>query len=117
LATAGYCETCRIGFFGGQLYCSRLSYCLAKGQIKDSAAMPCPTCRNNAGRCGWCDSCHVGTVGNTLLNEMAQYQDAAREFATLLAAVKKTSECEMCAIVMFTGGPCPQCTKNSPSSR
>jgi hypothetical protein len=110
IASDGHCESCRLGFYRGQLYCSKLSYTLARGRLVAARDLSCSTCSAMFGRSGWCDSCGVGVVGNTVFGNPEHHEKAAAEFATLQTAIAKLSACEACAIVMFTGGECPVCT-------
>jgi hypothetical protein len=44
----GFCSACRCGFVGGQLYFTRLTWLLARGEQRGPETIECRTCRRNA---------------------------------------------------------------------
>lgn len=112
MAREGFCEKCLLGFANGQLYCSRLSYCLSRGKMAPHTAIACSTCRAQLGRVGgaaghrWCAECGMGMVGHVAFSNRLHYDDAACEYERLRLAVETLERCEPCAVMMFTGGAC-----------
>jgi len=110
LASDGFCRVCNWGFVAGQLYFSKLTYSLARGSPQDVARQACMTCRENAKNHGWCAECRRGMVGNFAFRTKPLFREAVEQYSRLLTAVKTARTCEFCAIVMFTGGDCPECS-------
>ena len=105
----GFCEEDRIGFVGGLAYFSRLTYELARGEIRDPASIPCSVCRVNAETHGWCDEHGVGMVGNVAIQDREGYEQIERALRILRAAIEVAGRCEHCAVAMVTDTECPRC--------
>ncbi len=114
--TNGYCHDCRIGFVDGHGYFTKLTYLLAKGEVRDPAILTCGPCAKAAAdttlpmeRQGWCDACGQGMVGNVVFRDKKDYAAARKQFELLLRAVKESQRCEMCSMLLFYGGVCRAC--------
>jgi len=103
----GFCEEHRLGFVRGQAYYSRLTYHIAAGETVDPATLACPACRAHARSSGWCDEHHVGMIGNVAIRDRDAFEDAAVAYRTLLAALERIGQCELCAAAMAIDGRCP----------
>ena len=108
LQNDGFCERCKIGFVRKKAYFSRLTYCLARGDVKDLSKITCSSCRQLK-EPGWCDHCKMGLVGNVAFRDRESLAQAAKEYRLLLSAVETLKRCEMCAVARFTGSKCPKC--------
>jgi hypothetical protein len=104
--TDGYCPDCRIGFVDGHAYFTKLTYLLARGEVRDPAKVTCGVCAK-ADR--WCDACGRGMVGNVAFREKKVYAAARKQFELLRRAVKESERCEMCSMLLFYGGVCSAC--------
>jgi hypothetical protein len=107
--SGGYCENCRIGFVNRMAFFTRLTYGLAQGRVMDRAALSCAVCRSNAEHPGWCDACACGMVGNVALTDRPTFDRTAAEYCVLLAAIDKTTTCEVCAGAMVVHRTCRRC--------
>ena len=107
LETDGYCESCRAGFFHKQLYCTSITYRLAKGRVTPPEVLSCPTCRMNAESQGWCEACGVGMIGLTAYHDREQFQATLAEYRLLLEAIDKLKSCDICATAMIFDSYCP----------
>ena len=105
----GYCDGCRMGFVRKQLYMSRLSYYLARGEAKEVSTITCPICRKNAEKFGWCDACGLGMLGNVAIKNREEFEQGAKVFERFLAAMEILKTCEMCAAASMFDGKCPKC--------
>ncbi len=115
-ATNGYCHDCRIGFVDGHGYFTKVTYLLAKGEVRDPAKLACTVCAKAAADTalpladeGWCDVCGRGMVGNVAFRDKKDYAAARKQFELLLRAVKESERCEMCSMLLFYGGVCQAC--------
>jgi hypothetical protein len=116
LKTDGFCDRCRWGFVDKKLYFSRLTYYLARGEVKDVSKLTCRTCAKNATKVKlpldphrWCEQCKVGMVGNTAFKEKKDFDAASRELDRLLRAVRAAQRCEYCGVTLFMDSTCPKC--------
>jgi len=109
LETDGFCDRCRMGFVKKQAYLSRLTYYVARGEVRDTSKITCTTCRKNAESHGWCESCKVGRIGNFALENKADLKEAQKAFKILERAIRTLGRCETCAVATFTGGRCRLC--------
>ena len=109
LKSDGFCERCKWGFVAQELYYTKLTYYLAKGQTKDTAKINCSTCKNRLGTGGWCGSCKVGIVGNVAYKTRQDFEQADAEYRKLLKAVELSGKCELCAVALFMETQCPKC--------
>lgn len=116
LASDGFCESCNWGFVGKELYFSRLTYHLARGEIKDVRKLTCRVCVKNARQTKlplegqrWCDACGLGMVGNVAFRDRKDYEAASKELERLLKAVRTLERCEYCAVALFMDARCPRC--------
>ena len=108
-AGEGYCEACKIGWFKRQAYFSRLTYHLARGEVRKLSTIECATCRRNAEHYGWCDSCKLGMVGNVAIRDRKEFAIASGEYDRLESAVKVAGRCEQCALALLTDTSCFKC--------
>ena len=108
----GFCDKCRIGWWKKQAYFSRLTYHTAKGVVHDPATITCPTCRGNTAKYGWCETCRLGMVGNVALSNRYDYEQAARGYDLMLAAIEASKRCDTCSLVILTDGDCLLCKKS-----
>ncbi len=115
-STGGYCHDCRIGFVDGHGYFTKVTYLLAKGEVRDPAKLACTVCAKAAADKtppladeGWCDACGRGMVGNVAFRDKKDYAAARKQFDLLLRAVKESKRCEMCSMLLFYGGVCQAC--------
>lgn len=109
LKADGFCDRCRMGFVKKQAYLSRLTYHIALGKETADADIACKTCKDFAGQTGWCDKCQRGWFGFVSTDRKKDYDQAARAYAILVAAVKMLQKCDTCAVAMVTGARCPSC--------
>jgi hypothetical protein len=116
LETDGFCERCRWGFVDKKLYFSRLTYQLARGEVKDVSKLTCRACAKNAAKAKlpldphrWCEQCKVGMVGNVAFKEKKDFEAASRELDRLLRAVRATQRCEQCAVALMQDATCLAC--------
>lgn len=105
----GYCEECKIGWFNKQAYFSRLTYHLARGEVRNVSTIECDTCRRNSEHYGWCDSCRLGMVGNVAIRDRKEFAITSREYDRLKNAVELAGRCEQCALALLTDTPCFKC--------
>ena len=105
----GFCEQHRIGFVGRQVYFSRLTYELARGESRDTARIECRVCRRNTESHGWCERCKVGMVGKIAIEDRQAYERVSRAIEILSAASEAAERCEYCAVAMVTDTRCPRC--------
>ncbi|MHC5008247.1 MAG: hypothetical protein ACYTGF_12900 [Planctomycetota bacterium] len=112
----GFCEECRWGFVDKKLYFSRLTYFLARGEVRDVSKLTCRTCTINAGKTKlpldpnrWCDQCKVGMVGNTAYKDRKEFDAASRELRRLLQSIRAAGACEYCGVTLFMDSTCPEC--------
>jgi hypothetical protein len=116
LKSDGFCTQCRWGFVDKKLYFSRLTYLLARGEVKDVAKLACRTCALNAAKTKlpldpnrWCDRCQVGMVGNVAFKDRKEFDAASKELDRLLRAIRIADHCEFCAMALFQDSTCPKC--------
>jgi len=109
LETDGFCDICRMGFLEKKAYLSRLTYHVAKGAQTDPARLSCPVCRKNTESQGWCGTCKRGMIGHVAVSDPKDFDQAAKEFERLFAALKMLDRCETCAVAFFTKGTCLTC--------
>ncbi|MHC4217860.1 MAG: hypothetical protein ACYSU7_05325 [Planctomycetota bacterium] len=116
LKVDGFCERCRWGFVSTKLYFSRLTYHLARGEVKDVSKLTCRTCAKNAGRTklpledqGWCARCKIGMVGNTAFKDRKEFERASKELKRLLLAIRAAERCEYCGPALFMDTTCVTC--------
>ena len=105
----GFCDSCGMGFVRGMTYFSRLTYGLSLGRVVEPTTLGCAACRANATKLGWCDRCMRGMVGATAIFNRETFDRTAQEYRILIAAVEKTSDCELCARAMVVHRTCPSC--------
>ena len=106
----GFCASCGMGFLRGQAYFTRLTHSLAFGKaVESSTITACATCRSNFISGGWCEHCGRGFVGNIAITDRTQFETAAREFRTLLAALDRAQVCELCGCAMVVHRTFPTC--------
>lgn len=108
-AAHGYCDQCKAGFVRKQAYFSKLTYYLARGEVKDARSIHCPVCRKNNEKPGWCDVCRVGMVGFHAYGDKQEFKHAARVWEILISAIDLAKECLSCALAMINDGTCLQC--------
>ncbi|MGE3165332.1 MAG: hypothetical protein AB7O52_10545 [Planctomycetota bacterium] len=107
LAQDGFCESCRWGFVGQQLYYSRLTYLLARGQVVSELA--CAQCREASADPCWCGDCEAGMIGNVRLDDRSLFLLAVPELARLRRAIELTKQCRFCAVASFLDSRCMKC--------
>lgn len=107
LQNDGYCPAHRMGYVHGEAYMSSLTYHLAKARKIDPRTITCPDCRKHTHGIGWCEKDNVGIAGYFAVDEQQEFDELARAYALLLAAVEKSAQCETCAGAMITNGYCP----------
>ena len=90
---------------------SRLTYHLTKGETRVVSDIKSATCRDGAAKGGWCEKCRVGMVGNIAIKDKTDFDHAFKAYRRLLAAVRLSSRCEMCAVALMFDGPCTKCKK------
>jgi hypothetical protein len=105
----GYCTACNVGFVDGMAYFTRLTYGLAQGVPVQVDSLECVRCRSFMDSTGWCDVCDRGVVGNVVLIDRTTYESTAREYRTLLLAIDRGTQCELCACAMVVHRTCPKC--------
>jgi hypothetical protein len=105
----GYCRACRIGWFEGQAYFSRLTHVIGKVQVLKDDAMACEVCVQNARKCGWCASCQRGMIGNFAIHDRKEFDAGRRGYDIMLIAIEASGRCETCALAIITDTPCPVC--------
>ncbi len=105
----GYCDPCGMGFVRGKAFFSRLTHGLASGSAVDPVSPACKACRIGSDEPRWCDRCARGAIGNTAFNNKETFKRTAQEYTTLLAAIEKTEDCELCACAMTVYRTCPTC--------
>lgn len=119
------CKLHRIGFVGHKAYFSKLTYALAKGQVKEVSTIKCKRCKANALRHtakpttkpdtktpvpnGWCDLCKIGMVGNVAFRKRKDFDLASAEFRKLIPAAKTAERCGQCAYAQLYDGTCRVC--------
>ncbi len=119
------CKVHRIGFVDRQAYFSKLTYALAKGQVRDVSTITCERCKSNALRHtvkpttkpdakkpasdGWCDICKIGMVGNVEFRKREDFDLASAEFRKLIPAAKTAERCGRCAYAQLYDGTCRVC--------
>lgn len=117
----GFCERCMIGFVRKQAYFSRLTYYLARGEVKDPKKLTCTTCVRNRDSSGWCETCGIGLVGCHGYKDRKEFEAAARMRELLILAIDEAGRCMTCALAIINDGPCLNCKlsykdgKKSPS--
>ena len=102
----GYCPAHRMGFVHGEAYMSSITYHLARARKIDPRTITCPDCRKHTQGIGWCEKDQVGIAGYFAVDDRKEFDELARAYALLLAAVEKSSTCETCAGAMITDGYC-----------
>jgi hypothetical protein len=95
-----------MGFVHGEAFLSPLTYHLARARTIDPSTLTCRTCRKNARGIGWCDKDRVGIAGPFALDDRKEFDDLARAYAILVAAVDMSRTCGTCAGAMITDGYC-----------
>ena len=106
IETDGYCPTDRIGYVHGEAYMSSLTWHLARARRIDPATLTCRDCRKHTHGIGWCEKDKVGIAGYFAVDDRQEFDDLAQAYALLLAAVEKSTQCEICAGAMITNGYC-----------
>ncbi|HEV8700690.1 MAG TPA: hypothetical protein VGV60_05405 [Candidatus Polarisedimenticolia bacterium] len=106
LETDGYCRAHRMGYVHGEAFLSPLTYHLARARTIDPKTITCADCRKHTRGIGWCEKDQVGIAGYFAIDDRREFDELARDYELLLAAVKKSSECETCAGAMITDGYC-----------
>ena len=109
IATEGFCEEDRIGFVDQRVYFSRLSYELARGEIRDAGKIECSVCRRNAVSQGWCEACKLGMVGRVAIHDREAYRQLSEAIRMLRLANEAAERCEHCAAALVTNTECPVC--------
>ncbi|HKY33930.1 MAG TPA: hypothetical protein VJV23_15475 [Candidatus Polarisedimenticolia bacterium] len=110
IETDGYCDEHRTGFVGKLAYFSRLTYELARGELRDPAGISCPDCRRLAGGGqGWCGACRLGMLGPVAIRDRSRYETAARAAEIVREADLMARRCEHCALAMVADDECPFC--------
>jgi len=109
LKSDGFCDRCSMGFVEKQAYLSRLTYHLALGKQIAEADIACKVCKELAGKTGWCKKCRRGWIGFVSIDHKKDYDQAAKAYAILVAAVKMLQKCDTCAVAMVPGARCPSC--------
>ena len=107
IETDGYCPAHRMGYVRGEAYMSSLTWHLARARRIDPGALTCPDCLKHTHGIGWCDKDKVGIAGYFAVDDRQEFDELARAYALLLAAVEKSARCETCAGAMITDGYCP----------
>jgi hypothetical protein len=102
----GYCPAHRMGYVHGEAYMSSITYHLAKARTIDPGTITCPDCRKHTQGIGWCEKDKVGIAGYFSVDDRKEFDELARAYSLLLAAVEKSSTCETCAGAMITDGYC-----------
>lgn len=108
-ASDGFCEKHRIGFVDKKAYFSKLTYYLAKGDVRHLSDIACPVCRRNSETYGWCDRCKVGMVGQVSMVNRASFEQAVNSLHILYAANEAATRCDRCAVAILTDTQCPLC--------
>ncbi len=106
LETDGYCKVHRMGFVHGEAFLSPLTYHLARARSIDPRTITCKDCRKHTQGIGWCEKDKVGIAGTFAVDDRQEFDELARDYALLLAAVERSSQCETCAGAMITNGYC-----------
>ena len=106
IETDGVCPVHRMRYVGGEAYMSSLTWHLARARKIDPATITCPVCRRHTRGIGWCEKDQVGIAGYFAVGDRKEFDELARSYALLLAAVEKSSQCEICAGAMITNGYC-----------
>ncbi len=125
LAAQALCKLHKIGFVGHKAYFSKLTYALAKGQVREVSTITCERCKANALRHtakpttkpdtktpvpdGWCDLCKIGMVGNVAFKKRKDFDLASAEFRKLIPAAKTAERCGRCAYRQLYDGTCRAC--------
>ncbi len=105
----GFCSEHRIGFVGGQAYFSKLTYLLARGELRSPGEIACPVCRRNAESHGFCSSCGVGMAGHVAVRGRPAYDELEREIRILEAAAEAAKRCGHCGAAALGNSTCPYC--------
>lgn len=105
----GFCERSNVGFVGGKVYFSRLTWRLASSRLRDDGAVRCAVCGDGTRREGWCATCSRGWVGRRGIEGEDAYRDLRREIEILRLAAAAESRCEHCAAAIVTDTECPVC--------
>lgn len=106
LTANGFCPAHRMGYVGGRAYMTPLTYYLAKGTPINPAALGCPICRKHTQSIGWCDQDRRGIVGTTALTDRGDFDELAKYYDILLAAIRMSATCERCSGAMMADGYC-----------
>ncbi len=125
LAAEALCTRHRIGFVGHKAYFSKLTYALAKGEVREVSTISCERCKSNALRHtakpttkpdtktpapdGGCDVCKSGMVGNVAFRKRKDFDLASAEFRKLIPAAKTAERCGECAYRQLYDGTCRVC--------
>ena len=125
----GSCSQCGTGFNKGKRYGSYVAHTLSKGK-KGPTDKSCSDCEDyyetlrdlaetlrslgssvkvSRKSTRHCSSCKEGSINGFVFSGKAKYKLAGEAFKTLQAAVKRSKECESCAIAMVTDGECTDC--------
>lgn len=109
IRTDGFCAEHRVGFVKGKVYFSRLTHVVAQGQRTSVAGIECPVCRQNSADVGWCETHGVGMIGNVVIRNRRDFEDAAEAVRILRLAITAAERCRHCAAAIVTDTTCPVC--------
>jgi len=105
----GYCDQCKFGFVGKQAYFSKLTYLLARGELREVNSISCPTCRKHVENAGWCDECRVGMVHTRAYRDRQEFEQAVTMRKALRVAIAQAEKCLTCALAMINDSTCVEC--------
>jgi len=106
LLSDGYCPIHRMGYAHGEAFMSALTWHLARARVVSPSTLTCRACRRHTRGIGWCDRDHVGIAGYFAVDDRREFEELAKEYDLLLAAIEKSASCEICAGAMITNGYC-----------
>lgn len=107
----GFCPSCKVGFVNKQLYFSKLTYYLARGEVNGPEPLACATCLKNTEKSGWCDVCKRGMVGQRSYRIREEFEEAADLRMILVDAIPLAKRCLSCALSLINNGTCLKCRK------
>ncbi len=109
IASDGFCETHRRGFFKRKAYFSGLTYELGRAELQPASSITCRTCRKNSETHGWCAKSGVGMVGPFAVRDRRGFDRAVAGLGLLAAAERTAPRCHHCAVAILFDSKCPMC--------
>jgi hypothetical protein len=110
--TDGFCDDCRIGWYRGAAYFSRLTFEIARAEYLEPSAISCAQCRANAAAGGWCADCNRGMIGRFAVTNRADFDSGRQGLDRLIQAIAQSDRCENCAMCIITNSQCLDCRKS-----